>query len=87
MLLQSMAAGFHAWRVHAPYSREKRNMLSVALSAVTKRGQRAAWQAWHEMTGQRIRTRKLLQQALARMQGSLAARVSITCLYGMMVEI
>lgn len=61
-------------------------MLSVALFAMTKRGQRVAWNAWRGATGQRSRTRKLLQQALARMQGSLAARVSIPGFCGMIVD-
>ena len=75
--MQSAAAAFSAWRVHVPYSRGKRDMLREALSAMTERGQRAAWRAWREVTGQRTRRRTLLQQALKRMQSSFSARVSV----------
>ena len=76
--MQSIAAGFRAWRLHVPYSRGKRDMLSAALTAMTKRGQRASWNAWRDVTGQRARRRALLQQALTRMQGSRVARVRVT---------
>ena len=58
-------------------------MLSAALTAMTKRGQRASWNAWRDVTGQRTRRRALLQQALTRMQSSHVAQVRVTGSHGL----
>ena len=73
--MQSVAASFHSWRQEVPYSKAKRAMLSAALSAMTKRAQRAAWNAWRWHMEEARRKNERLQQAVARIQSSLLARV------------
>lgn len=73
--MQSVAAAFHSWRQEVPYSKAKRAMLSAALSAMTKRAQRAAWNAWRWHMEEAGRRKERLQEAVARMQSSLVARV------------
>ena len=73
--MQSVAAAFHSWQQEVPYSKAKRAILSAALSAMTKRAQHAAWNAWRRQLHEAGRRKERLQQAVARMQSSLVARV------------